>query len=97
LGRRISAARAYEIGLVNQVVARGGLRAAVEAVLAELATCAPLSLRCAKAAIERGYGKPLTEGLDIERECYDVTLYSDDRDEGLAAFAEGRPPQYRGR
>ncbi len=97
LGRRISAARAYEIGLVNQVVARGGLRAAVEAVLVELATCAPLSLRCAKAAIERGYGKPLTEGLDIERECYDVTLYSDDRDEGLAAFAEGRPPQYRGR
>ena len=97
LGRRISAARAYEIGLVNQVVARGGLRAAVEAVLVELATCAPLSLRCTKAAIERGYGKPLTEGLDIERECYDVTLYSDDRDEGLAAFAEGRPPQYRGR
>jgi enoyl-CoA hydratase/carnithine racemase len=96
LGRRIPAARAYEIGLVNQVVPRAGLKAAVDALLVELSTCAPLSLRCAKAAIERGYGKSMTEGLDIERECYDVTLYSDDRDEGLAAFAEGRPPKYLG-
>ena len=97
LGRRISSARALEIGLVNQVVPRAGLRAAVDALLAELATCAPLSVRFAKAAIERGHGKPISEGLDIERECYDGTLFSEDRDEGLAAFAEGRPPKYQGR
>ena len=97
LGRRIGAARALEIGLVNQVVPRAGFQAAVEGLLAELATCAPLSLRFAKAAIERGHGKPISEGLDIERECYDGTLFSEDRDEGLAAFAEGRPPKYQGR
>ncbi|HET7503572.1 MAG TPA: enoyl-CoA hydratase-related protein, partial [Kofleriaceae bacterium] len=97
LGRRISAARAFEIGLVHQLVPRAGLTAAVEALLAELKGCAPLSVQSAKSAIERGYGKPLTEGLDIERECYDVTLFSEDRDEGLAAFAEGRAPDYRGR
>jgi 2-(1,2-epoxy-1,2-dihydrophenyl)acetyl-CoA isomerase len=96
LGRRISAARAFEIGLVHQIVPRAGLAAAVEALLAELATCAPLSVQSAKSAIQRGYGKPLPEALDIERECYDVTLFSMDRDEGLAAFAEGRPPNYRG-
>ncbi len=56
-----------------------------------------LSIRWAKTAIDRGYGKPMAEGLDIERECYDATLFSEDRDEGLAAFAEGRPPVYRGR
>jgi methylglutaconyl-CoA hydratase len=97
LGRRVPAARALEIGLVHQVVPRAGLKAAVDALLAELATCAPLSVRCAKQAIERGHGRPIAEALDIERECYDATLFSQDRDEGLAAFAEGRPPRYQGR
>jgi enoyl-CoA hydratase/carnithine racemase len=97
LGRRISAARAHEIGLVHQVVPRAELGRAVEALLAELDGCAPLSVRQAKSAIERGYGKSLDEGIEIERQCYDVTLYSEDRDEGLAAFAEGRPPRYQGR
>jgi enoyl-CoA hydratase/carnithine racemase len=97
LGRRISAARAFEIGLVHQVVPRAGFTAAVTALLAELDTCAPVSVRCAKSAIERGYGKPISEGLDIERESYDITLFSEDRNEGLAAFAEGRPPKYQGR
>jgi methylglutaconyl-CoA hydratase len=97
LGRRISAARALEIGLVHQVVPRAGLTAAADALVAELATCGPLSVQSAKSAIQRGYGKPMSEGIDIERECYDVTLFSEDRDEGLAAFAEGRPPKYQGR
>jgi len=97
LGRRIPAARALEIGLVTQVVPRAGLIAAVEALLAELAGAAPLSVQQAKSAIERGYGRTLDEGLAIEREHYDVTLFSEDRDEGLAAFAAGRPPKYQGR
>ncbi|HSR96995.1 MAG TPA: enoyl-CoA hydratase-related protein [Kofleriaceae bacterium] len=96
LGRRIDAARALEIGLVNQVVPRAGLEAAVEGILNELAGCAPLSLTSAKLAIERGYGKPIMDALDVERECYDLTLFSQDRNEGLAAFAEGRPPRYQG-
>jgi enoyl-CoA hydratase/carnithine racemase len=97
LGRRIGSARALEIGLVHQVVPRAGLDAALQEMLAELETCGPLSVRAAKAAIERGYGKPISEAIDIERECYDVTLYSEDRNEGLVAFAEGRPPKYVGR
>jgi methylglutaconyl-CoA hydratase len=97
LGRRIPAARALEIGLVNQVVPAAGLTAAVDAMLAELAACAPISVQASKSAIERGYGKPLVEGLEIENACYQRTLFSEDRNEGLAAFAAGRPPQYRGR
>jgi methylglutaconyl-CoA hydratase len=97
LGRRVNAARSLEIGLVHQVVPRAQLDAAVQALVAELATCAPLSVTSAKVAIERGYGKPIQEALDIERECYDLTLFSQDRNEGLAAFAEGRPPRYQGR
>jgi methylglutaconyl-CoA hydratase len=97
LGRRISAARAAEIGLVHQVVPRAELRRTIDGILAELAGCAPVSVRAAKSAIERGYGKPLDEALVIERDAYDVTLFSDDRNEGLAAFAEGRPPRFQGR
>jgi enoyl-CoA hydratase/carnithine racemase len=97
LGRRITAARAAEIGLVHQAVGRDKLKAAVDGLLGELAGCAPLSLMSAKSAIQRGYGMPLTEALAVERECYEVTLFSEDRDEGLAAFAEGRPPKYLGR
>jgi enoyl-CoA hydratase/carnithine racemase len=97
LGRRIPAARALEIGLLHQAVPRAQLRAAVDGLLAELAQCAPLSVSSAKSAIERGHGRSLDDALAIERECYEVTLFSEDRDEGLAAFAEGRPPVYRGR
>jgi enoyl-CoA hydratase/carnithine racemase len=97
LGRRITAARAKEIGLVTDVVARDKLKEAGAALLADLALCAPLSVAAAKSAIERGYGKPISEGLEIERECYERTLFSEDRDEGLLAFAEGRPPKYQGR
>ncbi len=97
LGRRIPIARALEIGLVNQVVPPTELRAAVDAMLKELEGCAPISVMSAKNAIERGHSVPLEEGLQIEHEQYELTLYSEDRDEGLAAFAEGRPPQFQGR
>ena len=96
-GKRISAARAHEIGLVNQVVARDQLRAAGDAFSAQILECAPLSVMSAKSAIERSYGRTISDALEIERECYERTLYSEDRDEGLAAFAEGRKPRYQGR
>ncbi len=97
LGRRIGAARARELGLVMDVVPAGGLRAAVDGLLVELAGCAPRSLQMAKAAIDRGIDVGIDEGLRIERQCYDVTLFSEDRDEGLRAFSEKRPPRFKGR
>ena len=97
LGRRISAARAHEIGLVMQVSPRARLREDAEAILAELSGCAPRSLEMAKQAIDRGCEIGIDEGLRIERACYDVTLFTEDRNEGLRAFAEKRPPRYTGR
>lgn len=97
LGRRISAQRAYEIGLVNAVVPRDRLHAEADSLLDELAGCAPLSVRAAKSAVERSLEVSVEEALTIEGQCYETTLFSDDRDEGLAAFAEGRKPVYRGR
>ena len=97
LGRRISATRAAEIGLVHEVVPPGQLRAAGDRWIADILKAAPMSIAAAKSAIERGYGRALADGLEIEAECYQHTLYTDDRDEGLAAFAEGRPPRFQGR
>lgn len=96
LGRRINAARARQIGLVIDVVPASKLRAAVDALAEELAGCAPISIAKAKQAIDRGIDVPIAEGLRIERACYDVTLLTEDRNEGLRAFAEKRKPRYRG-
>lgn len=97
LGRKITSKRAKDIGLVTEAVPRDKLRATAEAYLADIAACAPMSIASAKSSIERGYGRTLSEALEIERECYERTLYSEDRDEGLLAFSEGRAPKYQGR
>ncbi|HTJ43942.1 MAG TPA: enoyl-CoA hydratase-related protein [Kofleriaceae bacterium] len=97
LGRRVGAVRARELGLVSAVVPAGGLVTVVGQMLAELAGCAPKSVAMAKTAIEDGVDVPIDEGLRIERRCYDVTLFSEDRNEGLRAFAEKRPPKFTGR
>jgi enoyl-CoA hydratase/carnithine racemase len=97
LGRRISARRALEMGLVNEVVAAGALDDAVEAVCAELAGCAPIAVGLAKRAIDDGFAMDLPAALALERELYERTLATEDRQEGLRAFAEKRPPVFRGR
>lgn len=97
LGRRVSAERAKAIGLIAEVVAPGGLDAAVRALAVELEGCAPIGVAKAKAAIDRGIEVSLEEGLAIERQCYEGTLVTEDRNEGLRAFAEKRPPRYQGR
>jgi len=95
-GRRIDTSRALEIGLVSRVVASTELRSAAEELAAELAGSAPLSVAMAKQAIDQGVGLPLDQALALERRCYDVTLFSEDRNEGLRAFAEKRAPRFTG-
>jgi len=97
LGRRISAARAAEWGLVNEVVPAAQLGAAVDRWVAELDGCAPISVTVAKQAIDKGTEQDIEDGLRTERGCYDATLRTEDREEGLRAFNEKRPPRYQGR
>jgi len=96
-GRRIDAATALQVGLVSQVVPATQLKTVVAAVCADLATAGPLALAQAKRAIDGGFGKPMDEALAIERACYEVVLASDDRNEGLRAFAEKRAAKYSGK
>jgi methylglutaconyl-CoA hydratase len=96
-GRRISAAEALRLGVVSQVVPAAELEKAVEALCCELASAAPLALAAAKGAIDRGYGLPMPEALKIERAFYESVLGTEDRNEGLRAFAEKRPPRFQGK
>jgi enoyl-CoA hydratase/carnithine racemase len=96
-GRRIGGARARELGIVSEVVPSGELSAAAGRWAAELASAAPLALGAAKRAIDEGLALPLAQALQIERARYEEVLVTEDRNEGLAAFIEKRPPVYKGR
>jgi methylglutaconyl-CoA hydratase len=96
-GRRMTAAEALRLGVVSQVAPGAELEKAVEVLCSELASAAPLALAAAKRAIDRGYDKPIAEALKIERACYESVLATEDRDEGLRAFAEKRTPRFQGR
>jgi enoyl-CoA hydratase/carnithine racemase len=96
-GRRIGAARAHELGIVDEVVPAGELAVAAARLAAELAAAGPLAVTQAKKAIDGGFGLPLAEALAHERACYEVVLESEDRNEGLRAFVEKRPPNFTGK
>jgi methylglutaconyl-CoA hydratase len=96
-GRRIGAGRARELGIVSEVVPPAELPAAAARWTAEITGAAPLALTAAKRAIDEGAALPLHEALAVERARYEEVLVTEDRNEGLAAFAEKRPPVYKGR
>lgn len=99
-GRRVDARTAERWGLVNEVVAPERLREATLALAEEIAGNAPLALRGNKATIDAvaAAGGRVDEAtaarLDALR---DEAFRSADLREGLAAFAEKRPPVWRGR
>ncbi|MDP9728379.1 enoyl-CoA hydratase-related protein [Alicyclobacillus tolerans] len=94
--RRIDAQEAYRLGLVNQVVKVNELWTQTLQLAKEIAKNGPIAVQSAKWAIEEGIDKSLAEGLHLEWQAYERVLGSQDRLEGLAAFAEKRPPQYTG-
>jgi enoyl-CoA hydratase/carnithine racemase len=96
-GRRITATRAAELGIVTRVVPPSELAAAAGTLAAEIAECAPLAVAAAKHAIDDGAALPLGEALALERASYETVLTSEDRNEGLAAFVEKRRPKFTGK
>lgn len=63
----------------------------------QIITSAPLSLRAAKNAIDAAPDVSLEEGLTLERTLYNTLLDTEDRQEGLRAFAEKRKARFTGR
>jgi enoyl-CoA hydratase/carnithine racemase len=94
--RRLGAAEALALGLANRVVPASEVLVAARALACEIAAQAPIAVRQSKHAIDAGMDLDLAAGLELEQRAYEVLLETRDRLEGLAAFADKRPPRYRG-
>lgn len=95
-GRRVMAAEAMAMGLVNRLSAPGLAVAEACELANEIVQNAPLAVAQAKAAITEGYDLAWDEAARLEREKYHPLLATQDRLEGLAAFREKRRPSFRG-
>ena len=97
-GKDISAERAKEIGLVNDVAAdAAGVQKAAHALAVEIAANSPIAVQGTKAVLAANEGRTVAEGLDYVATWNAGMLASDDLIEAVTAFMEKRPPKFTGR
>ena len=95
-GELIDAVEACQIGLVNKVVSAEDLMPTVNKMAQLLSSKGPMALRYAKEAIGKGMELSLEQGLRLEADLYFLLQTTKDRTEGIRAFLEKRPPQFKG-
>lgn len=93
----LSAADALRVGLVNEVVAPDQLLPRGEAIARAIADMAPLAVRYALEAVDRGYDLPLQEALFLEAALFGISCGTADKAEGTAAFLAKRAAVWQGR
>jgi enoyl-CoA hydratase len=93
-GARITAAEAFAIGLVDEVVPAGGALAAAQALAGQIAANAPLAVAAAKRAVNLGLQMGVLEAHRLEASLFATLVESDDFAEGIDAFFEKRPPDF---
>ena len=96
-GDMISAQEAYRIGLVNEVVTAADLIARAEAILKKIASNAPIAVKFALEAANRGLEMSQGDGLLLEASYFGLCAATEDKTEGTAAFFEKRAPRFRGK
>jgi enoyl-CoA hydratase len=94
-GERISAEKAFQIGLVEQVIPYPDLLQAALTVAKKINQQSPLGVRAAKKAIRESNELSLGKGLDLENELWADLFKNKDKDEGIRAFLEKRKPSFQ--
>src|ERR1700760_4723305 len=96
-GEMIGAQEAYRIGLVNEIVPAAELIARAEAILKRIAANAPIAIKFALEAANKGRETRQGEGLLLEASYFGLCAATEDKKEGTSAFLEKRAPNFRGR
>jgi enoyl-CoA hydratase/carnithine racemase len=95
-GEMISAQEAYRIGLVNEIVPAAELITRAEAILKTIASNAPIAVKFAIEAANKGLETSQSEGQLLEASYFGLCAATEDKKEGTTAFLEKRAPQFRG-
>jgi E-phenylitaconyl-CoA hydratase len=96
-GDSINAQRAAHFGLINKVVPKEKLMDTAREYAKKIAANAPLAVQAAKEMAVRGREMDRTTGLRVEALTNRLLQFTEDAKEGPAAFAEKRPPHFKGR
>jgi enoyl-CoA hydratase/carnithine racemase len=96
-GEIIDAAEAYRIGLVDDLEPDAHVIERAETVLKKIIANAPLSIKYALEAVNKGLETSLAEGLLLEASLFAICASTDDKKEGTSAFLEKRAPKFQGK
>jgi enoyl-CoA hydratase len=96
-GAQISAQEMAAHGLVNRVVPKGEHLAEALKLAKSVAAQAPIAVRLAKEAVNAAFETSLEEGLEIERKNFFMLFATEDMREGMQAFIEKRPANFKGK
>ena len=99
-GRRVTATEGQTLGFVNEVVKPGEALAAAKKIAAQILECSPMSIRASKEAVYLGLMELSLKAAIEGQSKYDAIramFRSEDLIEGPMAFAQKRPPQWKGR
>lgn len=96
-GRQMDAAEAERAGLVSRIIPVADLVEEAVKVATQIATLSRPVVLMAKEAVNRAYETTLAEGVKFERRLFHSSFALDDQKEGMNAFAEKRPPNFKHR